>query len=136
MIEKKCVISLTSRQKMGGDQEVTEENYEGKFFERGDKKYLSYKRVSEDGQVDCLISFNRKSLTMTQKGSLNSKLELIVGTQTTNVYGTPMGNLNLSIYTRHYQIVETADSIKILMDYDIIAGAEPIQTSMDIVVNL
>ncbi|MCR5580443.1 MAG: DUF1934 domain-containing protein [Pseudobutyrivibrio sp.] len=134
MVGNKCKISLHSSQKMGGDREVTEESYEGTYIERGQKKYISYKRSTEDGEIDCLISFNRKSMNLTQKGMLNSKLELIPGKETSNVYGTPMGNLNLAVYTRHYQVVETQDSVKLIIDYDIVTGTEPIETSMDILV--
>jgi len=121
---------------MGADKESNEEEYEGTFAIRGEKKYLSYKRISEDGEIKCLISFDRKALTLTQKGKLNSKLELVPGQETHNIYGTSFGNLDLKIYTRHYQVIETKDSIKILIDYDIDGGAEPIQTDMEIMVIL
>ncbi|MCR5196239.1 MAG: DUF1934 domain-containing protein [Pseudobutyrivibrio sp.] len=132
MAGNKCTINLLSKQKMGGEQEQNQESYSGSFMDREGKRFLSYKRITEDGQIDCLIAFDRKSLTMTQKGVLNSKLELIPGTKTRNVYGTPMGDLSIQIYTRHYQVIETQMTIKILLDYDIVTGAEPIETSMDI----
>ena len=127
-----CKIALESRQKMGSEAESNLEKYEGTLNLREGKSYLSYKRASEDGPINCMISFNRKGFTMIQKGPINSKLELIPGSETHNIYGTPMGNLDLKIYTRHYQLIESKNSIKILIDYDIITGAEAIQTSMDI----
>ena len=136
MAGSKCNIILKSTQKMGADKECTEESYVGSFMDRAGKKYLTYTRASEDGEIDCLISFDRKSLTMTQRGGLNSKLELVPGQQTENIYGTPMGDLTIHIFTRHYQVVETKETIKILLDYDIVTGAEPIETSMDILISL
>ena len=136
MTESKCIINLKSVQKMGADKDINNEQYEGTIATRGDKKYLSYKRPTEDGLINCLISFSRKSLTLTQKGKLNSKLELIPGQETLNVYSTQVGTLDLRLYTRHYSLVETKDLIKILLDYDIITGTDPIQTAMDIVVEL
>ncbi len=129
-----CKITLHSCQRMGADKDVTDEVYQGNYIDRGGKKYISYKRSTEDGEIDCLISFDRKSMTLTQKGTLNSKLELIPGQETTNVYGTPMGNLNLKIFTRHYQVIETEGTAKLIIDYDIITGPDAIQTEMDILV--
>ncbi len=136
MAGNKCSITLKSRQKMGGDSEVNEESYQGSIIDRAGKRFLSYKRKSENGEIDCLISFDRKSLSMTQKGALNSRLELIPGQKTTNRYGTPMGELSLQIYTRHYQVIETKETIKLVIDYDIVAGPDPIEISMDIEIKL
>ncbi|MCR4568565.1 MAG: DUF1934 domain-containing protein [Pseudobutyrivibrio sp.] len=132
MAGNKCTIHLKSRQKMGDETEQNQESYQGSFMDREGRRFLTYKRNTEDGEIDCLISFDRKNLTMTQRGALNSKLELIPGKQTVNRYGTSMGDLSIQIYTRHYQVIEMKDNIKILLDYDIVTGSEPIETSMDI----
>jgi uncharacterized beta-barrel protein YwiB (DUF1934 family) len=121
---------------MGGDQEISEESYLGSFIERGDKKYLSYKRTTEDGVVDCLISFNRKEFTLTQKGSLSSKIELKPGQKTVNKYSTSVGNLSIEIFTRRYELIEQKDDIRIGIEYDIITGPDSIQTTMDIKVKI
>ncbi len=128
----KCNISLHSSQQMGADKEENFETYEGSYVDRDSKKYISYIRKVEDGKIDCLISYDRKSLSMTQKGALNSKLQLIPGKETSNVYGTPMGDLPLSIFTHHYQVIEQAGFTKLIIDYSILAGDAPIQTAMEI----
>lgn len=132
MIKNQCKIYLQSSQKMGGDNETTNQEYMGELAEREGKRYLSYQRPSEDGEISCLISFDRRSLSMTQKGALNSKLTLMPGKKTDNVYSTPMGDLNLGIFTRNYKVVETEGSIKLQLDYDILTGGDPIRTSMNI----
>ena len=129
-----CKIKLHSKQQMGADQEITEETYSGSYIDRGDKKYISYKRQSEEGEIDCLISFNHRSMTMNQKGALNSKLLLEPGKKTDNAYSTPVGTLSLQIFTRHYQVVESKNEVKLIIDYDIVTGTEPISTSMDILI--
>ena len=132
MEKNHCKIHLQSRQKMGGDDETTNQEYIGEIAERDDRRYLSYQRSSEDGDISCLISFDRRSLSMTQKGALNSKLELFPGKKTENIYSTPMGDLNLPIFTRNYQMMELGNKIKLALDYDIITGGDPIRTSMEI----
>jgi uncharacterized beta-barrel protein YwiB (DUF1934 family) len=132
MVKNQCKIHLQSRQKMGDDDETTNQEYIGEMAESSDRRYLSYQRVCEDGEISCMISFDRRSLSMTQKGALNSRLELFPGKQTQNIYSTPMGDLNLPIFTRNYNVMETAEGIKLQLEYDIITGGDPIRTSMDI----
>mgnify|MGYP002627572054 CR=1 FL=1 len=134
MTGTKCDIYLRSKQKMSGELDVTEESYSASYINRNGKRYISYKRNVEDGEINCLISFDRKSLTMTQKGALNSKLELIPGKKTVNKYVTVVGALSLQLYTRHYQLVETKDSLKISLDYDIITEPDSIETSIEIII--
>lgn len=136
MAGQSCKISLHSKQRMGADEENSEESYLGSFIERGDKKYLSYKRTTEDGVIDCLISFNRKSFSMTQKGALTSKIELVAGQSTHNDYNTPVGRLSLEIFTRRYEVIEVGNNIRIIIDYDIVTGGDAIQTNMDINVRI
>ncbi len=132
MAGNSCKITLRSTQKMGGDKEVSEESYLGSFMDRGGKKYLTYRRTTEDGVIECLMAFDRKSFSMTQKGALNSKIELVPGKKTLNKYTTPLGNLSLEIFTRHYQVIEEGNNIAIGIEYDIVTGADAIQTSMEI----
>lgn len=132
MEKNQCKIHLQSRQKMGTDEEKTDNEYLGEMAERNDRRYLSYQRGSEDGEISCLISFDRRSLTITQKGATNSKLELFPGKRTENKYSTPIGDLNLGIFTRRYDVVELQDEIRINISYDILTGGDPISTDMDI----
>ena len=134
MAGEKCKINLYSTQKMGGEQEQIMDQYQGSFIERENRRYLSYTRHSEDGEIDCLISFDRRSISMTQKGALRSKLELMPGKQTNNEYNTPFGLITLQVFTRRYEMIEQKNSFKLIIDYDIITGPDPIQTQMEIVV--
>ena len=133
MAGQKCKVNLNSIQNMGGEQEHIMDQYSGTFMERDDRRYVSYSRNSEDGQIDCLITFDRRSLFMTQKGALRSKLELMPGKQTTNEYNTPFGMINLQVFTRRYEVVEQKNGLKLIIDYDIITGPNPIETKMEIV---
>ncbi len=136
MAGQKCVIRLQSTQKMGGEKETNEEQYGGTFMDRENRSYISYKRLTEDGEIDCLLAFDRRGLTMSQKGALQSRLELVTGEKTVNAYSTPVGTLNLEVFTRRFEIIQQKSSIKILIDYDIIAGPDPIETAMEIYVAL
>ena len=128
-----CKIKVVSRQTMGSDKEVTTEVYEGTYLDRGEKKYLSYKRHTEDGDIDCLLSYGAGRMTLSQQGGLKSKLEFVPGKKTDNMYHTPMGNLMVPVFTRGLSIYDKKDSIEIMLDYDI-ATADAIQTLMEITV--
>ncbi len=136
MTGEKCNITLSSKQALGPQTETTTEEYTGAYIDRGTKRYLSYKRQTEEGYIDCLLSYGANRLTMTQKGAVNSKMEFAPGRSTTNLYDTPAGTLELTVYTRHMIIDHTGDMIKITLDYDLIAGGEPINTIIDITVDL
>ena len=131
MIEKKCEIKVCSKQKMGKETETTEVVYPGKFIDRGEKKYISYKRSTEDGEVDCLLSYSKGQMAMSQQGGVRSKMEFVPGKTTSNAYMTPLGNMNLPVYTRGFSIDEKTDRIDIMVDYDIATG-DAIETKINI----
>ncbi len=132
MEKKKCIIHLNAIQKMGSDVEKTNQEYIGELAEKEDKRYLTYKRGSEEGDISCLLTFDRRSMSLTQRGAMNSKMNVFPGKKTEYIYSTPMGNLNLSIFTREYQVSDFENKIKLVIDYDLITGGEAIRISMNI----
>ncbi len=135
MIEKKCEIRVQSKQVMGKDTEVTEVEYPGRFVDRGEKKYLSYKRSTEDGEVDCLLSYSKGVMIMSQQGGVRSKMEFIPGKTTSNPYMTPLGNMSIPVYTRGMSFETRDDVINVMIDYDIATG-DAIQTLINITARL
>lgn len=132
MEKKNCIIHLNAIQKMGSDVEKTNQEYIGELAEKEDKRYLTYKRESEEGDISCLLTFDRRSMSLTQRGAMNSKMNVFPGKKTEYIYSTPMGNLNLSIFTREYQVSDFENKIKLVIDYDLITGGEAIRISMNI----
>ena len=63
---------------------------------------------------------------------MNSKMNIFPGKKTEYMYSTPMGNLNLSIFTREYQVSDFENKIKLVIDYDLLTGGEAIRISMNI----
>ncbi|SFH78931.1 Uncharacterized beta-barrel protein YwiB, DUF1934 family [Pseudobutyrivibrio sp. OR37] len=131
----KCEVKVVSRQKMGNEREVTEEVYQGTYLDRGDKKYLSYKRHTEDGDIDCLLSYGAGKMTLSQQGAMKSKLEFVPGKKTENMYQTPIGNMMVPVFTRGLSVHDKKDTIEIMLDYDIATG-DAIQTLMEITVTI
>ncbi len=132
MEKKNCVIHLNAIQKMGSDVEKSNQEYIGELAEKEDKRYLTYKRGSEEGDISCLLTFDRRSMSLTQRGAMNSKMNVFPGKKTEYIYSTPMGNLNLSIFTREYQVSDFENKIKLVIDYDLLTGGEAIRISMNI----
>ncbi|WP_028241986.1 DUF1934 domain-containing protein [Pseudobutyrivibrio ruminis] len=132
MEKKNCKIRLKAIQKMGKDVETTNQEYIGELAEKEDKRYLTYKRGSEEGDISCLLTFDRRSMSLTQRGAMNSKMNVFPGKKTEYIYSTPMGNLNLSIFTREYQVSDFENKIKLVIDYDLLTGGEAIRISMNI----
>ncbi len=135
MTGQSCEVKVRSKQTMGKESEITEEVYQGTYLDRGEKKYLSYKRTTEDGSVDCLLTIGAGRMTMSQTGSLKSKLEFIPGQTTKNTYSTPMGNMTIPVFTRGLSVHDKKETIDIMIDYDIAMG-DAIVTMMEITATL
>ncbi len=136
MERQACRVRVISRQKMGPDTDETIEEMKGAFLERGGKKYISYKRSFEGGSCDVLLTVTMTQLLQAQQGDIISRMEFVAGQRTINTYQTPMGKLDLSIFTRRYSVKQVKNSLTIDMEYDLITGAEPIATHMIIEVEL
>lgn len=136
MTGRKCNIKVESVQFIGHEKDSYCEDYEGIYFDRDEKKYLQYKRLSEDGESSALISFNEKEMTLTQQGDLKSKLSFRAGKKTYNEYLTPAGAITLCIYTDSYETLETDSSIDIHLRYRIVTGADSVVTEMRITADL
>lgn len=125
-----CKIKIRSNQTMAGQNEVTTEVYDGLYMDRLDKRFLTYKRVTEDGECNALIRFGQEEMSITQQGSIQSKLEFIPGQRTFNDYHTPAGKLVLPIFTNSYSVDQSGDSINITLNYDIFSGKDALTTKM------
>lgn len=136
MTGRKCNIKVESVQFIGHEKDSYCEDYEGIFVDRDEQKYLQYKRVSEDGESASLINFNKKQMTLTQQGTIKSKLSFRAGEKTYNEYLTPAGAITLCIYTDSYEILETDSSIDIHLCYRIVTGADSVVTEMRITADL
>ncbi|MCR4695404.1 MAG: DUF1934 domain-containing protein [Pseudobutyrivibrio sp.] len=132
---RQCEIQVNSCQVLGDDTEETLDMYKGNYLDRGDKKYLSYRRETEDGQVECLLSYEAGRITMSQQGGVRSKMEFVPGKKTISQYLTPLGNMDIPIYTRGLSVEEKDETLNIMIDYDI-ATDDAIKTRIDINVTL
>lgn len=129
----KCSITVQSNQTLGGEHDSSTEVYEGQYFDRLEKRYLSYKRASQEGEISALINFGERSMTYTQQGGVHSKMEFIPGQITYNDYGTPAGNITLCVKTESYSMVQKDDFIEIKILYNILTGNDDgIKTDMTI----
>lgn len=136
MERKACSIRVISRQKMGPDIDETIEETSGIFLERAGKKYISYKRSFEGGSCDVLLTVSMTHLLQSQQGDIVSHMEFVPGQRTLSAYQTPMGKLDLSVFTRGYSLKQVKNSLTIDMEYDLMTGSEPISTHMIIEVEL
>lgn len=130
-----CSITITSNQIMGAESDITTEVYSGSYIDRLDKRYLSYKRFSAEGETAALINFTEKQLIVTQQGAISSRMEFIPGEITYNEYGTPGGKIILQVRTDSYTLEQIDDHIEIKIIYSILTGDyEAIKTDMNIMV--
>ena len=127
----KCSITVQSNQTLEGQKDSNTEVYIGQYYDRLEKRYLSYKRPSEEGEVSVLINFGEASMTLTQQGAVHSKMQFVPGQVTYNDYNTPAGKLSLPVETKSYSMVQKDDFIEIKLLYHILMGqGDGIRTDM------
>ena len=130
-----CSVTLKSAQTMGKEAETTTEVYSGNYMDRLEKRYLSYKRVTAEGETAVLINFTQDFMSLTQQGQISSHMEFKPGEKTFNDYGTPAGKMTLAVFTKSFSVDQQKDYIKIVLKYDLLLGnGDPITTDMDILV--
>lgn len=132
----KCKIVLESYQMLGNERDETKEVYEGTYMDRGEKKYLSYKRVDDGDECNVLIAFDGNGMTLSQSGALNSKLTFVEGQKTLNDYGTPAGIMQLELYTKQYKVMMLRNTIDLKLNYELVLGRDAIRTNMHLFVEM
>lgn len=137
MLGLDCVITMNSIQKMGEDKDCSSEVYKGQYYNRLEKRYISYKRATAEGEISVLLNFSEDYFSITQQGVVNSKMEFKTGERTCNSYSTSVGALTIDVITREYEVEQMNDYIKINLKYDIMSGANvAVENSMNINVKL
>lgn len=119
-----CFIDIKAKQIIRGEEDHTDDSYEGKYFCRLEKNYLSYKRKEDDEEVSVLITFDEVTLTISQQGTINSRMTFNAAERTYNHYGTSVGTMMITVDTKEYRVTRTGDQIQIDLKYDILTGCE------------
>lgn len=126
------IFTKSSQIDMDGQKNDMEFFVEGKYTEKGETKYLTYKESEVSGMegTTTTIRIDDDSLSIIRFGSITSKLEFRQGTVTSSVYTTPYGRFDIIIDTKFLEMdIQKAEKSTIKLRYTLDAGVEQVMTN-------
>lgn len=126
------IFTKSSQVDMDGQKSDMEFFVEGKYTEKGDAKYLTYKESEVSGMegTTTTIRIDADSISIIRFGSITSKLEFRQGAVTRSVYTTPYGRFDICIDTKLLEMSIHKDERSIIkLRYTLDTGAEQIMTN-------
>ena len=120
---KNVMITVKGVQGIDNEKDTVELTTEGKFGQKDGKYFISYEegQLMESASAKTNIYINSpKSLVLTRKGDINSRLEIEEDLRKTCFYSTPIGELNMGIYGEKVDINlnENGGSVRLVYTID------------------
>lgn len=98
-------ITLTARQRTGGDWEETVYRYAGRCVEKTGGWYLTYKEQMEGaGEVSTTLKLGNGTVTLLRQGDVQTKQQFQQGTSHQTTYRSPYGLFSMETHTRKLRI--------------------------------
>ncbi len=121
-MKKDIRIKITGSHSQAGtnsEPEVTELETTGVLFEKDGSTYIKYKEYMDDTDipVENLLKFDENSLQLTKRGSINSVMAFNREKSCAVHYITPVGPVNMNIFTEEYNIKNTDEGCNIDIQY-------------------
>ena len=106
--DNQYIIEVKNTQTIDGVKDEITERQTGKYYEKGEKKYIMYKTLAEGALTSSTIIISDGAVTIKRTGNVRSNMTLDVRRKTTSQYFTPYGMLTIDIKTE--RIVSALDS--------------------------
>jgi uncharacterized beta-barrel protein YwiB (DUF1934 family) len=89
------------------------------FYVKQGVYYIFFEEIIDDstGITKSRIKYSDKCFELTRKGEISVHLVFEEGKKTLNTYQMPYGNLVVGLDTKHIQLKETEEEIKISIEY-------------------
>lgn len=113
------------------DEDTIETVVQAEYFKKGDSHYLLYEETMEgfNQPVKNRIKFKDNILELHRQGLLIAHMIFEENKKHMTDYATPYGNLLLGIDTGKIWVEENEDLIRVVAEYKIEIGDEPISTN-------
>ena len=121
VVRKKAQIRITSQ--MGDDEEKTE-IHDCVAIENRGKISVTYYEKDADTKADIInvLTISDRRLTYRKSGAINTNMLITPDEATSQVYQTPLGDIDIDIICHEFVLNEIADRIIVELDYDIMQG--------------
>ena len=117
------------------DEDLDQDNIEtvvpAEYFKRNDSHYLLYEEAMEGFTQTSKnrIKFKGKFMELIKQGLVNTHMVFEENKTHMTDYVTPYGNFLMGINTEKIVVEEKEDSIRVIVEYKIEIGDEPISTN-------
>lgn len=98
--------------------------YPGEYYLRNGSHYILYEELMEEERtpIKNVIKLRDKEFILTKKGSINTQMVFTEGKKNMTSYVTPFGNIMIALDTEKMEVEETAEELKIQIDYGLEAN--------------
>ena len=120
-VRKKAQIRITSSM---GDEEEKTEIHDCVAVEKRGKISVTYYEKDPESKADIInvITISDRRLTYRKSGAINTNMLITPDEATSQVYQTPLGDIDIDIICHEFVLNEIADRIIVELDYDIMQG--------------
>ena len=128
---KEVLITIKGIQLIDGEESGIELMVTGNYYQKNGKHYIQYEESVEgfQGTIKNMLKLTPYSLDMIKKGLTNTRMLFEKDKKTISAYSTPMGSMDLGIYTNRFEIEETKDFLKVDVGYALDINYEHISDS-------
>ena len=133
-MKKKALISVKSIQN-NDKNEAIEVVTPGDFYKKDDNYYVRYEETEISGMegTTTTMKITSDSITLTRKGTTNSKMTIKKNAKDIVMYGTPHGILEFMLDTKKIDINLNDEGGNIAATYNMFLGeGEPLKTSLNV----
>ncbi|MDE5777688.1 MAG: DUF1934 domain-containing protein [Lachnospiraceae bacterium] len=115
---KDVLVKVSGMQFDMGDEPI-ELVINGTYYLKNGKHYVLYEEQPEDDDVIIrnIVKFNDHNFEMIKRGGNNSYLRFEKESQTSTVYQTPVGPIQIDIFARDFEFSETDREISARIKY-------------------
>lgn len=124
-----ALISIRNLQTDGGESDVIDTRYKGRFYEKNGKYYIMY---NENDSASCMIKADNDTVTVRRGGDASSAMVCKKGEECSFLYRTPYGAMQMKIKTDNVNISLGKDGGTIKLSYDLYVNGGCIKNNMDI----
>lgn len=121
----KCLINIEDTHIIDGDKESSRTVVQGNFSFAEDGYKVRYKESGE-GYEGCFVTLavEKGKVTMTRKGSLTTEMIMEKGKRHTCAYATPVGIMDLGVYTTQIKSDVTENGGRLFFSYSLWADGQ------------
>lgn len=122
-MNQKVLVSITSLHSNGEESDSIQSVMPGTYSYIQEKHVIRYEEILEeafDGEPPitlCILKITENSVSLTKRGQADTEMFFRQGASFDGYYNTPLGALQMRLYTSRLEILQSEDAISIDLEY-------------------